>query len=339
MQPKRKAASVKESERGFQVPTVVVDLQELSTPTVEQVWVHIYELGQEILLHPRQKQKLRGAWHTGVEVFGREWSYGTDSDDKPTGIMWNEPRRNPIHTFRETLQLGFTTFSPKRVSEIIEDMKPEWPGSEHDTLTRNCHHFVAALSTRLGTGGVPMWLHDLAELGGVKPGRVSLRVYDLGQTVLTRGYNAVNKSYGAFHTGVEVYGREWSFGAAPEGYSGIGENPPGENTMHSFRETLFMGYTKYNPEEIYLLIEEMAEEWTGPSYEVLTKNCHNFSEAFCKRLGVPDIPSWVNDLAASLAPRADLPLPSGEVQDVVPEASERRMSGVSQKDLDSANAN
>lgn len=304
MQPKRKA--VKESDRGFQVPTVVVeDLLALNTPTVEQVWLHVYELGQHFFTHPRQKQKMRGAWHTGVEVFGREWSYGVDVDDSPAGIAWTEPRRNHMHNFRETLELGFTTLSPKRVSDIVEEMRPEWRGDDHDVLTKNCHHFCAALSRRLGTCGVPTWLHDLAEVRGVKPGRVSLRVYDLGMTVITRGYNAVNKSYGAFHTGVEVYGREWSFGAAPPGYSGIGENPPGENTQHSFRETLVMGYTKYNPEEIFHIVEEMSQTWTGVSYEVLTKNCHNFSEAFCKRLGVPGVPSWINDLASSLAPKPE----------------------------------
>jgi len=306
MQPKRKAASARDSERGYQVPTVVVDdLLELSTPTVEQVWVHVYELGKAFASGRQKMHKLRGAWHTGVEVFGREWSYGLDVDDAPTGITWNEPRRNPIHRFRETLQLGFTTVSPKRVMEIVEEMKPEWPEGAHDVITRNCHHFCAALSNRLGAPGLPTWLHDLAEIGGVKPGRVSLRVYDLGQTVLTRSYNAVNKSYGAFHTGVEVYGREWSFGSAPAGYSGIGENPPGENIMHSFRETLVMGYTKHNPEQVMHIIEEMVEEWPGISYDVLTRNCHNFSEAFCRRLGVPGLPSWVNDLASSFAPKLE----------------------------------
>mmetsp|Transcript_150013 Transcript_150013/g.463085 ORF Transcript_150013/g.463085 Transcript_150013/m.463085 type:complete len:326 (+) Transcript_150013:119-1096(+) len=324
MQPKRKAASVKEAERGFQVPTVVVDdLDELSTPTVEQVWVHVYELGQTFFSHPRHTQTPRGAWHTGVEIFGREWSYGSDVEDNPTGITCNEPRRNSIHNFRETLQLGFTTLSPKRVSEIIQEMKQEWTEDAYDVVNRNCHHFCAALSNRLGTsrggrlGGssIPTWLHDLAETGGVKPGRVTLRVYDLGQTVLTRGYNAVNKSYGAFHTGVEVYGREWSFGAAPEGYSGIGENPPGESSQHSFRETLVMGYTEYNPERVIEIIEEMAQEWHGTSYEVLTRNCHNFSDTFCKRLGVPGIPSWVNDLASSLAPKSEPAAPPAQLQD------------------------
>ena len=36
--------------------------------------------------------------------------------------------------------------------------------------------------------------------------RVLVRVYDLGQAMLTRVHNQLTKEYGAFHTGVEVYG-------------------------------------------------------------------------------------------------------------------------------------
>jgi len=297
--PKRRA--IKQVDCKYIVPTVVVDdLAELNTPTVEQVWVHLYEIGS--YFSDRQKgTKALNAYHSGVEVYGREWSYGVDFDDRPTGIDCCEPRKNTFHGIvRETLTLGYTKYSPKRVGEIIDELRSEWPEEAYEVWTRNCHHFSDALSRRLGAKGLPAWVHKMTDAGVV-----SLRVYDLGQTVITRGYNAVNKSYGAFHTGVEVYGREWSFGAAPPGYSGIGENLPGENLMHSFRETLVMGYTRYNPEQITEIIEEMSYEWTGSSYEVLTKNCHNFSDAFCQRLGVPGLPSWVNDLASSLAPKPD----------------------------------
>merc|ERR1712032_1425321 len=116
-----------------------------------------------------------------------------------------------------------------------------------------------ALCMSLGFSPLPLWLHNLLDTGGEKAGRVFLRVYDLGQTIVTQGYNMVNKSYGAFHTGVEVYGREWASGSTPEGYddeSGVGENEPGEHPCHSFRETLMMGYTALNPEEVLHLIEE-----------------------------------------------------------------------------------
>jgi len=128
--------------------------------------------------------------------------------------------------------------------------------------------------------------------------RVLVKVYDLGQTIVTRGYNRMTKSYGAFHTGVEVYGREWSFGMTFDDWStGVTWNPPGMNPDHKFRETLSMGYTSCSPEEVWQIIEDMKIDWRGCTYNVLTRNCHNFSNTLCVRLGVGSIPSWINDLA------------------------------------------
>jgi len=130
--------------------------------------------------------------------------------------------------------------------------------------------------------------------------RVLVRVYDLGQTFVTRWHNRVSKSYGAFHTGVEVYGREWSFGMTLDDYStGVMANPPLENPDHSFRETLSMGYTSLSPRQVMQVIEEMKVEWKGCTYHVLNRNCHSFSDAFCKKLGVASMPPWINDLAGT----------------------------------------
>lgn len=131
--------------------------------------------------------------------------------------------------------------------------------------------------------------------------RVYLRVYDLGQTVLTRGVlNRVTQSYGAFHTGVEVYGREWSFGMTMDDVStGITWNAPGQNTDHSFRETLSMGYTTLSQMQVQQLIKDMKWAWRGCTYNLLTRNCHHFSDTFCQRLGVMGVPAWVNTLATS----------------------------------------
>mmetsp|Transcript_3740 Transcript_3740/g.10645 ORF Transcript_3740/g.10645 Transcript_3740/m.10645 type:complete len:220 (+) Transcript_3740:139-798(+) len=130
--------------------------------------------------------------------------------------------------------------------------------------------------------------------------RVLVRVYDLGRTVLTRLHNQVSKSYGAFHTGVEVYGREWSFGMTFDDQStGVTWNPPAQNPDHNFRETLCMGYTSYSSKQVTQIIEEMQREWLGCTYNVLSRNCHSFSDALCVRLGVGHLPGWVNDLAGT----------------------------------------
>lgn len=140
--------------------------------------------------------------------------------------------------------------------------------------------------------------------GSERPGRVYrervlVRVYDLGQTFITKGVlNRVTQNYGAFHTGVEVYGREWSFGMTLDDWStGVTWNPPGINPDHSFRETLSMGYTTLSPMQVLKLIDVMKVEWKGSSYNLLARNCHHFSDEFCQRLGVVGLPDWVNTLA------------------------------------------
>mmetsp|Transcript_142990 Transcript_142990/g.202239 ORF Transcript_142990/g.202239 Transcript_142990/m.202239 type:complete len:258 (-) Transcript_142990:301-1074(-) len=136
--------------------------------------------------------------------------------------------------------------------------------------------------------------------------RVLVRVYDLGQTVWTRFHNQLTKNYGAFHTGVEVYGKEWSFGMCIDRYApGITCNEPGKNLDHAFRETLSMGYTRFSPTEVRKILEEMEREWKGRDYHVLTKNCHHFSDAFCARLGVARLPLWINTLASTGANTLD----------------------------------
>lgn len=127
--------------------------------------------------------------------------------------------------------------------------------------------------------------------------RVLVRVYDLGTTVLTHPHNAITKSYGAFHTGVEVFGREWSFGMTDDWRTGITWCPPGKNPDHTFRETLAMGYTKCSLGEFSRILSEMKLDWRGSSYHLLARNCHHFSDALCRKLGVGRLPPWINDLA------------------------------------------
>eukprot|EP00435_Cladocopium_sp_Y103_P062476 s2340_g24.t1 len=135
--------------------------------------------------------------------------------------------------------------------------------------------------------------------------RVFVRVYDLGKTFLTRWPNMVAKDYGAFHSGVEVYGMEWSFGMTPDSWStGVAANVPGHHPDHSFRETLSMGFTNLSQGQVAEIIKEMTAEWKGRTYDVLTRNCHHFSDELCRRLGVAPLPPWVNQLAGTTASAA-----------------------------------
>jgi len=127
---------------------------------------------------------------------------------------------------------------------------------------------------------------------------VMVRVYDLGTSTWVSGFG-YTKNYGAYHTGVEVYGIEWGFGMSEDTISGISWCKPGMHPDHTFRETLSMGYTLFSRDDVFALVEDMKKEWTGRSYHILERNCHHFSDAFCKRLNVAGLPNWINNLAGA----------------------------------------
>jgi len=132
------------------------------------------------------------------------------------------------------------------------------------------------------------------------PTGVTLHIYDAtGHEVIT-GMNKALKvlGTGAFHGAVEVYGREWSFGYV-EGDTGVFCCEPGKCEAHSYKEAVDMGQTQMSEDEVSALIERMASDWPGESYELLTKNCCSFCDAFCIELGVGPIPKWVSNLAGA----------------------------------------
>jgi hypothetical protein len=106
-----------------------------------------------------------GLYHTGVEVYGREWWYGATFDEWSTGITWNPPKMNPDHTYKETLLLGYTTLSPMQVWQLIEEMKWEWRGCGYHLLSRNCHHFSDAFCQKLRVNRPPYWINHLGNMG------------------------------------------------------------------------------------------------------------------------------------------------------------------------------
>lgn len=285
-----------------QVPKIVVDFADMSEPTVEPVFIHVYDVGPQIVEYFDARKQSYNPFYTAIEVCATEYSFGMSVSTSVAEIHSNEPRQNSEHKFRLTIPVGYTSLPPREVLREVKKMEAEWNKHTFSWKSRNCHHFTDALCGKLGTRCCPVWLHQDC----ISSGPVFLRVYNLGQTFITRWHNNVTKSYGAYHTGVEVYGREWAFGVPGDEYtSAVGWCPPGECAEHDFREMLYMGSTTFSPKQVEAIIADMRQEWTGPTYDMFTKNCHKFSQAFCNRLGVAETPSWINDLAEALAPVPD----------------------------------
>jgi len=142
------------------------------------------------------------------------------------------------------------------------------------------------------------------------PNAVLLNVYDVSDNELVQRINkatTVNDSVliaGVFHGGVEVYEKEWSFGATEDDRTGVGAVWPRMHPQHTYRATIHIGNTKLDKDQVHAVLMRMAPEWGGNTYNLIHRNCCNFCNAFLKELGLRRIPGWV-DRAARAASQVD----------------------------------
>eukprot|EP00930_Biecheleria_cincta_P056866 TRINITY_DN42894_c0_g1_i1.p1 TRINITY_DN42894_c0_g1~~TRINITY_DN42894_c0_g1_i1.p1 ORF type:complete len:284 (-),score=37.94 TRINITY_DN42894_c0_g1_i1:10-783(-) len=135
---------------------------------------------------------------------------------------------------------------------------------------------------------------------------VNLNIYDVGSLGASTALNNVLRPMGtgAFHCGVEVQGREWSYGFLEQG-TGVFWCPPQNCQHHIFRETVSMGFCKMSEKQVDELLRVLMAEWRGYDYDVLSHNCCHFSDAMCRWLGVGEIPAWLTNLAGNAAAAID----------------------------------
>ncbi|CAH9086795.1 unnamed protein product [Cuscuta europaea] len=126
---------------------------------------------------------------------------------------------------------------------------------------------------------------------GVVP--VYLNVYDLTPI---NGY-AYWFGLGVYHSGVQVHGIEYGFGAHEHSTSGIFEVEPKKCPGFTFRKSILIGRTDLGPKEVRTFMEKLSHEYGGSSYNLITKNCNHFCNDVCTKLTDKSIPRWVNRLA------------------------------------------
>ncbi|KAJ4792556.1 hypothetical protein LUZ62_043802 [Rhynchospora pubera] len=122
---------------------------------------------------------------------------------------------------------------------------------------------------------------------------VYLNVYDLTPI---NGY-AYWLGLGVYHSGVQVHGVEYAYGAHDQAVTGIFESEPQQCPGFQFRKSILIGRTDMNPRQVQRLMEELAMEYTGNTYNLISKNCNHFCNTVCLRLTSKPIPKWVNRLA------------------------------------------
>lgn len=128
-----------------------------------------------------------------------------------------------------------------------------------------------------------------------KPGTVPvyLNVYDLTPI---NGY-AYWLGLGVYHSGVQVHDVEYGFGAHENDTTGIFEVQPKNCPGFTFRKSIFIGTTDLGTKDIRVFMEKLAQEYSGNSYHLISKNCNHFCHDVCYKLTGKSIPRWVNRLA------------------------------------------
>lgn len=122
---------------------------------------------------------------------------------------------------------------------------------------------------------------------------VYLNVYDLTPY---NGY-AYWLGLGVYHSGVQVHGVEYAFGAHEYPSTGIFEGEPKQCEGFTFRKTILIGKTDMSPAEVRAVMEDLAQDYRGNAYNLITKNCNHFCNDACIKLTGNPIPNWVNRLA------------------------------------------
>ncbi|KAG6739570.1 hypothetical protein POTOM_057171 [Populus tomentosa] len=103
--------------------------------------------------------------------------------------------------------------------------------------------------------------------------------------------------FGIFHSGIEVHGKEYGFGAHDFPVSGVFEVEPRSCPGFIYRCSILLGRITMPPSEFRTFIERAASEYHGDTYHLISKNCNHFTEDISCRLIGKHIPGWVNRLA------------------------------------------
>lgn len=130
---------------------------------------------------------------------------------------------------------------------------------------------------------------------------VKLNVYDMVSMASFNQYSSPI-GFGVFHSGAEIYGCEYAYGGHNNYDSGVFEIAPKDVTAlgvesFKFRETIVIGYTDFNQDEVKQIVEQLGVKFRGDKYHLLHQNCNHFTDELTKILCGQGIPSWVNRMA------------------------------------------
>jgi hypothetical protein len=112
------------------------------------------------------------------------------------------------------------------------------------------------------------------------------RLYEVrkGEVVFLNIYNITKFNYftelfgvGFYHTSVELYKHEFSYGGHDYPYSGIVCVEAGNSAGLTLKEKLPVGITYYSEDEIDDIVRQFGDYWYGQDYDPFANNCNTFT--------------------------------------------------------------
>ena len=102
---------------------------------------------------------------------------------------------------------------------------------------------------------------------------------------------------GVYHTGVSVFGREYSFGYHPYEGTGIFETEPGQASGVQLSQSLTVPELFVELNAVELILDDLRCEYAASTYNIFTRNCNHFTNDFCERLLGLSAPTYINRTA------------------------------------------
>ncbi|XP_002157519.1 deubiquitinase DESI2 isoform X2 [Hydra vulgaris] len=107
---------------------------------------------------------------------------------------------------------------------------------------------------------------------------------------------------GVYHSGVEVFGKEYAYAGHPFEFTGIIDMEPKDEFElgegFTFKESIFIGTTDFTERDVNDIITMFGKSYLGNSYHLVKKNCNHFTNELTKYLCGKEIPGWINRLAS-----------------------------------------
>ena len=111
------------------------------------------------LIDPKANAKLHavglGLYHTGVELLGSEWSFGSPEDPEQVSGLFRVHPQMAMDFLHSHIYLGNTLLSRPQIDTVLLRLENEWPCDSYHVLHKNCNHFAKELCHRLSTTNPP----------------------------------------------------------------------------------------------------------------------------------------------------------------------------------------